>query len=286
MGDLPEKEVIYQFDMVEPESFYTKPILRKHAKIIFFLANIVILIIIIESIILFLLDNYSMIWSFIPFFCAFNVIETLLINPKKRKKNYRKIHAENEDFYSYKFYDDRVNVKTPTMEATFKYDTAERYFENDELLMIQFSLKRGFIIDKKQCTDEQIDFIKNIVPKSKQAAVEKKFYIKFIPLISFFIVIAILFGRSIGYHNHVNKNTYYLTYAGTTYASFVACLEHGTVDDVLIINDTYIEYTFTGHDKDERYYTVCSGDIEDLIRMMNDKYVYWESKSAEYIEYK
>lgn len=287
MNDTAEKEIVYQFDILEPESFYTKPALGKRAKIQYMLIQIICLTAVIETIVLMCMDHSSskFIWLIVPTVYVFHGIKTLLIAPKKRKKNYKKIHDENEDLYSYTFYTDCVNVKTQTMEATFKYDSAEGYLENEEQLIVFFSLKRGFTIDKNQCTEEYINFIKNFVPKDKQKKIEKKNAKIFIFRLSVLVILAIILGGFIGIHHYVSKNTYYLKYPNTTYESFLACLEYGTIDDVLIINDKYIEYTFTGRDEDEKYYTVCSNDIDHLIRTLNDEDVSWETKNAKFCDY-
>ena len=284
MESTPEKEILYQIDIVQPESFYTKPLLGKKAKIRFFAIQLLICIIIIESIIMVFLDRTlsRLIWMTVPVVCIIHAVKTLFIKRKKRKEAYEKVLAENENHYSYTFYTDYVNVKTPSLEDNFKYSTAEGYVENEETMTIIFSLNRGFTLDKKQCSQELIDFIKGLVPIEKQKKINKKSKLKHIIAVSVIALVAILHGCTIVGLSYIRNNTYYLKSPGSTYESFLACLEHGTVDDVLIIKDRYVEYTYTGREEDKRYYTICSEDINELIEYLNYYDVTWKKSNAKY----
>ncbi|WP_155250205.1 hypothetical protein [Ruminococcus flavefaciens] len=43
-----------------------------------------------------------------------------------------------------------------------------------------------------------------------------------------------------------------------------------------------MEYTYTEHDKDERYYTVCPNNIKKLKTELDDENISWQSKDAKY----
>ena len=70
-------------------------------------------------------------------------------------------------------------------------------------------------------------------------------------------------------------------YPKTTYESFLACLDAGTVKDVEIIHNRYAEYTFTGRGTDERLYTIIEGDFRILTDLLDAKGVEWHDRTED-----
>ncbi len=280
MIDVSEKEIVYAFDMRNPESSYTKPIFGKRSRIILILLFIALLVIAVESVVLMAIDRSSLgiFWAIVPIVIAFDGVKVFLILPHKRRKHYEKVHAENEDLYSYTFYTDCVKIQSPSVDAVLDYDSAEYYAEDADRLRIVFSLGRSIDIDKTQCDEEKLAFFRNIVSKDSQKKARKKSCQKFMIRLIAAILVAVLYAFQIAEIVNINKHAYYPEYQNTTYESFEACLAEGTIKDVVIINDKYVEYTFMNFTGDERYYTVCFGDIDHLIQKLNNADVNWEKK--------
>lgn len=278
MNDTSEKEIVYKFDMHYPESAYTRPLYGKQSRKHFMIIQIVIMIIVIEAIILMIIDHSSsrIFFGIVPLAVVLHGVKSLLIAPNKRRKYYKKVHAENEDFYSCTFFTDCVNLKTPTVDATFNYDSAEYYTEDAERLMIFFTLGRSVTIVKNQCNTEQLEFFRNIVPEESQRKKEKKNFRSFLVKFVVMTLIAIFYAFLIYSYNYINKNAYYPEYPCTTYESFEECLNAGTIEDVVIIKNKYIEYTYTGRMKNERYYTVYSGNTAQLEQILENADVNWK----------
>lgn len=274
MNDASAKEILYQFDMCNPESCYTKPLYGKKSAKYAILINILYWLMAIEGIILMILDRSAsrIWWGLIPLF----VIIYSVAVPHKRRKDYEKIHAAMEDCHFYTFYNDCVKVKGQTVEATFKYDTAEYYMEDAERFVITFPFGRAIAFDKKQCGEEKLKFFRSLVPEDNQKKSEKKnaqkLFVRFAALTLYAIFLTVTLARYV----YINKYYYVSEYQNTTYESFEVCLNAGTITDVVIINDKYIEYTYTGHREDERYSTVCPGDIEQLIEKLEHANVNWK----------
>lgn len=192
-------------------------------------------------------------------------------------KQYEKIHAAKEDCYSYTFYNDYAKIKSPTVEVTLNYDTAEFLVENDERLMIVFPFNRAINIEKSQCDEEKLAFFRNIVPEENQKKTDKKtakkFFANSFPMVLYTVFLAVIIVMRV----NTNARAYYPEYLETTYISFEACLDAGTVKDIVIINNKFIEYTFIGRGEDERYYTVYSGDdIDQLTEKLDSIDVSWK----------
>lgn len=287
MPDNNEKEIICQFDFRKPEYFYTKPLYSDHLKIHFLIYKILSIICVIVVIVFILMLIFNPVSTFysalvIPVLLLAYTVKDRIITPLLVKKGYKKIHAENEDLVTYTFYSDSVNIKSPTLNTTYNYSKAERYMEDSKRIALIFALNRHISVEKSLCTEEQLNFIRNIVPEEKQKKYRKKSSIMLIICILLYCVAIFYIGSSILKIYDINKNTYYLEYPKTTYESFEKCLDNGTIKDVLIIKDEFVEYTYTGHDKDERYYTVCSKNIKKLKTKLDNNDISWKSKDAEY----
>lgn len=274
MDDASAKEILYEFDMCNPKSCYTKPLYGKRSAKYAILINILCLLMAIEGIILMILDRSAsrIWWGVIPLFVIIYSVAVL----DKRRKNYEKIHAAMEDCHSYTFYNDCVKVEGQTVKATFKYDTAEYYMEDAERFVITFPFGRAIAFDKKQCGEEKLEFFRSLVPQDNQKKAEKKNSQKLLVRFAALMLYAIFLTLTIGRYVYINKYHYASEYQNTTYESFEACLNAGTITDVVIINNKYIEYTYTGRMEDERYYTVCSGDIDELIQKLEYANVNWK----------
>ncbi len=280
MNNDSEKEIVYEFEMYTPKSSYIKPLYGRKSKKYIVLTRIMMMLIAAECIAIMSFGYYSSsyIWGIIPLLIILYFIVNFIILPCKRKKLYEKIHTAGEDFFSYVFYSDCVNIKNSTVEATLNYDTAEYYAEDNERLMIVFPFNRTITIDKTQCDEEKLDFFRNIVPKENQKKAEKKSSRKLIIRLSLNILYAVLLAVLLGVCIHADSNHYISEYQCTTYESFEACLDAGTIKDVVIVKNKYVEYTYTGRMEEERYYTVCSDDIENLIEKMDNADVNWKSE--------
>lgn len=269
-----EKEVIHEIDVCIPKYCYLKTLYGKTSRKFVLPMRIILFIIAIEWLILICLDKeYFKIG--IPF--AIIIIMITILSFITVRKNYKKIHAAKEDCIIYTFYSDSVKVKTPTIEAVYKYDTAEYFAEDKKRLSVIFPLNRSVTIDKSQCAEEKLDFIRNIVPEEKQKKTEKKTLIRHIIGLILHSLVVIYMAATIIAYFYLEKKRYNPEYPSTTYESFMGCLEHGTITDVVIINDKYVEYTYTGYEEDERFYTTCD-DTDELIEKMNELDVDWEKE--------
>lgn len=287
MTDNNEKEIIYQFDCRLPEYFYTKPMYSDHLKIHFLIYRILSLICAIGFIALVLILLFNPVSYFysslvIPVLLLAYTAKNHILTPLLVKKGYKKIHAENEDLAEYTFYSDNVTVKSPTKSTVYDYGKADHYMEDSRRIALFFALGRNISIEKCLCTEEQLDFIRNIVPEEKQKKYRKKSSILLIVCIILYCLTIFYIGSSIVRMYNINKNSYYLKYPNTTYESFADCIDDGTIKDVVIINNKFVEYTYTGHDKDERYYTVCTKNIKKLKTKLDENDISWESKKAKY----
>lgn len=274
MNNDTEKEVIHEIDMCIPKYCYLKKMYGKTSKKFVLPMRIILFIIVIEW---FILCYFDYEWYKIGFPFAFTIVIVTILSFITERKKYKRIHAAKEDCITYTFYSDSVKVKTPTIEAVYKYDTAEYFAEDKKRLMVIFNLNRSVTIDKSQCDEEKLDFIRNIVPEEKQKKTEKKATKNNIIHLILYSLIVIYLSVTIIAYIYLDKNTYEPKYPSTTYESFMGCLEHGTITDVVIIKDKYVEYTYTGYEEDERLYTTCD-DIDELIEKMQELDVDWEKE--------
>ena len=267
MGDDLENEVLYEFDMCNSRESYIKPSYLNNSRKYVILFNIMAAIVAVESIVLLIIDRSSSkpMWMILLFAVFFHYVFFPILQHNNIKKLYKKIHEANEDHKSYVFYKDRVRVKTPTAELTLAYDTAEGFTENDDRLIIVFSLNRAISIEKEQCDEEMLGFLRSIVPDEKQKKTVKKNTVKSLLISAVFVFCAANLAVVIVQEANLNASYYYSKYPKSTYESFDSCLEYGLVKDVVIIKNEYIEYTFTGRGEDEKYFTVYPGDDIDLL---------------------
>lgn len=267
MGDDLENEVLYEFDMCNSRESYIKPSYLNNSRKYVILFNIMAAIIAVELIVLLIIDRSSSktLWMILLFVVILNFVFFPILQHNNIKKLYKKIHEANEDHKSYVFYKNRVRVKTPTAESTLAYDTAESFTENNDRLIIVFSLNRAISIEKEQCDEEMLGFLRSIVPDEKQKKTVKKNTVKSLLISAVLVFCAANLAAAIVQNANLNASYYYSKYPKSTYESFNSCLEYGLVEDVVIIKNEYIEYTFTGRGKDEKYFTVYPGDDIDLL---------------------
>lgn len=276
MSDEIDKEIIYEFETCISKDSYMKPIYGKISRKHIIPRRILTLLMIGEVIALIFLDrSYMWIILLIVIF-YFSVLNRILLHISA-KKQYEKICATKENSFTYTFYKDRAKIKSPTVEATLNYDTAEFFAENDERLIIVFPFNRTINIEKSQCDEEQLAFFRKIVPEENQKKTENKAAKNFFVVTFLMVLYTVVLAITIAWRADVNSHTYYPEYPATTYVSFEACLDAGTVDDIVIINNRFIEYTFFGRGEDERYYTVYSGDdIAELTEKLDSLDVRWK----------
>ena len=143
--------------------------------------------------------------------------------------------------------------------------------------MIVFPFNKAINIEKSQCNEEQLAFFRNIVPEGNQKKTEKETAKKFFAISFLMVLYTVLLAVIIVVRVNTNARAYNPEYLETTYISFEACLDAGTVKDIVIINNKFIEYTFIGRGEDERYYTVYSGDdIDQLTEKLDSLDVSWK----------
>lgn len=279
MSDEIEKEIVYEFETCISKESYIKPLYGKISRKHIIPRRILILLIMGEVTALIILDKSSVrtLWIILLIFIfIFCVLGRILLR-NNTIKQYEKIHAAKEDCLSYTFYNDCAKIKSPTVEATLNYDTAEFLAENDERLMIVFPFNKAINIEKSQCDEEQLAFFRNIVPEENQKRTEKETAKKFFVITSLLVLYTVLLAVIIVVRVNTNARAYNPEYLETTYISFEACLDAGTVKDIVIINKKFIEYTFIGSGEDERYYTVYSGDdIDQLTEKLDSLDVSWK----------
>lgn len=276
MSDENEKEVVYEFETCISKDSYIKPLYGKISRKHIISRRILTLLMMGEVIAMILLDRSTMWIILLIVIFYFSVLNRVLMHISA-KKQYEKIRATKENCFTYTFYNDSAKIKGPTVEATLNYDTAEYFAENDERLMIVFFFNRAINIEKSQCDEEQLAFFRNIVPEENQKKTEKKTAKKFFAVTFLMVLYTVLLAVTLAWRVSINSRVYYPEYPETTYISFEACLDAGTVDDVVIINNCFIEYTFFGRGEDERYYTVYSGDdIDQLTEKLDHLDVSWK----------
>ena len=272
MSDEFEKEIVYELETCVPKDSYIKPIYGKISRKYKNLNRILSLLIMAEALALAILDKSSLRIAWIILLAAdffINVFNPILLR-KNTIKQYEKIHAAKEDCITYTFYNDCVKGKGPTVEATFNYETAEFLVENSERLIIVFPFNRTISIEKSQCDEEMLAFIRKTVPKENQKKSEKEAARSWLVKSSLSVLCTALFAVIIAMRINLNARAYSSEYIETTYTSFEACLYVGTVKDIVIIDDKYVEYTYTGRGEEERYYTVYSGDDINLFTEILD----------------
>ena len=273
-----KKEIVFQFYNQDPEAGRVKQLYgevsRKFRPVHLALLGVMFL----EVVALSFLDHsaFKYMWLVLALFLAMLFVLTFIIAPQRRRKLYKEQIAAGEMNYLYTFFNDCVVLKNNSAEITLKYDDAQFYAENNEAMVVGFQFSKHFVIDKNNCTEEQLDFIRNFVPKSNMDVTRKKTRAKMIRKIVIAIVCVLWLGvfiyRDINYYPDRTK------YANTTYSSFYDCVGQGSIKDVVIIDDKYVEYTFTGNSTDERYYTVYKGDMKLLIDYLEANNTNWEYK--------
>ena len=197
-----EKEIICQFNFRKPKYFYTKPIYSNHLKKLFLIFKILSIICTIAIIVLFLMLIFNPVSSFysmlvIPVLLLAYTVKDCIITPLLMRKKYKKVHAENEDLITYIFYSDSVNIKTPTLNTTCNYSKVDHYMEDSKRLALFFALGRNLAVEKSSCTEEQLNFIRNIVPEEKQKKYKKKSSIMLIIYILLYCIAIFYIGSSI-----------------------------------------------------------------------------------------
>lgn len=280
MSDEMKNKVLYEFEMRNSKDSYIKPLYGKTSKKFMIFNRVMAAVFIAEVIAMIIVGRTASLradWIVILLVSLFLFVLMPFLQRQKNIKHYEKIRAAEEDHISYAFYNDRVKLKSPTVEAELKYDTAEFLAENSERLMISFPFERVVCIEKDKCDEEILAFLRGMVPEGNQKKTEKKTFAKnliiSLAILIYTVLLAILIVRQI----NIKANTYYPQYPKSTYESFEACLDYGSVKDVVIIKNEYIEYTFTGRGEDEKYFTVYPGDdIDWLTNKLNALDVDWK----------
>lgn len=281
MCDETKNEIIYELETCIPKDSYIKPLYGRISRKYIILRRVLTLLIAAGVAVLAVLNKSSVrtIWI-ILLICIliFNVLVRVM-RRKNSTKHYEKIHAAKEDCLHYTFYKDHAIVKSPTVEVKLNYDTAEFLAENDKRLMINFPFNQAINIEKSEHDEEQLAFFRSIDPEEKQKKTEKDAARRFFMVSFLMLVYTVILAVVVALTVKANARTNHPEHHETTYVSFEACLYDGTVDDIVIINNKYIEYTFFGREEAERYFTIYSGnDIDSLTEIFDGLSVSWESK--------
>ena len=90
---------------------------------------------------------------------------------------------------------------------------------------------------------------------------------------------AVSIFRLVNLNAEIKAESYHSQYTNTTFESFEGCMNYGCIEDVVIIKDKYIEYTYIGNDEETRYSTKCpDGKLDDLKEKMDKLDVEWRNK--------
>lgn len=272
------KKVIFQFYNQDPEMGRVKPLFGKVSRRFIIIEYILFAILAVEWTILGVMEQgmSRVIDWFVAGFVVMAFLLPFVIMPARRRKAYRERVTAGEMSYLYTFFEDCVILKNNSMELNLKYDTAQFYAENKEAIVVGFQYGKSIVVDKTTCTAEQVDFIRNIVPKGSMDKTKKKTAVRMTIRIIVAVICVVVAGIYI-----YKKYNYYpdrTEYVCTTYVSFYDCVSVGLVKDIVIIDNTFIEYTFTGNGTDERYYTVYKGNIDDLVHFFDRNHTNWEFK--------
>ncbi len=264
------REVVFSLETCYPEERYTRamfiPTIRKPLKF----CKYAMLPVLAELLALSVLNQK---WCGSMLLVTAVYLWILFGIPLHAKKKYRKLHAAGEDRISYVFYDDSVQIKSPTAELLLEYNTAESNMENETYLMINFRLGRKVVVRKEDCTAEQLAFLRNIVPPETQQKREKSAAFTGRICIAVLLFYALLLGCNIvsAYRHRADagqKQT-----AHSTFESFEQCLNDGMAKDIRVEKERRIEYTFSDHHGHEaRYYTYYDGDLRLLPDLIADPY--------------
>lgn len=278
MSDEAEKEIVYELETCISKDIYVKPIYGKISRKYKTLNRVLDFLVLAELAALAILDKSSVrvVWIILFAFIFFTCFLLRFIMYRGAIKQFEEIQSAKENFVTYTFYRDCVKVKGPIVEAILNYETAEFFAENNEQLMVIFPFNRQICVEKKQCDEEMLAFIRNIVRQENQKKVEKKTAKKFLVSSCLGVLYTVLLAVMIAVKINVNAHAYNSEYVETTFTSFEGCLYYGTVKDIVIIDDKYIEYTYTGRGEEERYYTVYSGDnISQFTEILDIMDVTW-----------
>lgn len=279
-----EDKVIFELSYTLPESVYVKPVYGKVSSIYRIAMNIIMPILFVEVLVLMILSRGEgrAWWGMVLALVVFYEVVMLIIMPTRRKKLYKKISEAGENQLTYTFYSNSVKYKNPSLEAVMLYDTAEFYAEDSERIIVVFPFNRRICAIKSECTEEQIDYIRNIVPESHhEEALKKtkrKCLIKIIAFSVYIVLLAVSVYQTVRVRSQMSSYEYNTKYESTTYESFINCVSVGSIKDVVIYEDRYVEYTFTGYEEDERFYTCYDGDMSVLTMILDSYGVNWTTK--------
>ena len=281
-GQEPKRDVVFKLDVQIPAKAYLKPIRGRVSSKFNIIMNVLLAIDICMMLALAIIAPPKHKTWWIVLLCLFTayIIFMEIFIRNRRKKEYLKLVAARENEVVYTFYADGVNVKNPNIEGNLLYENAEYYAETKDFFVIVFQLSRNVIIEKSQCSEWQLEFLRNVVSEKNQKAIEKKALIsgliKMILMIAYIAMLSYSVVQIARIRKVMNSYEYTTEYEYTTYDSFIDCVGAGTIKDVAIYEDRFIEYTFFGRGYDERYYTSYDGDISVLTMILDSRYVNWK----------
>ena len=185
--ELSEKDILRQIHLHVPEYFYTKPY-TNNLYIFHWPALVCLGIIFIWAfksvhksfLMLFITDNVwgvavknLGVFSFIggiTFYLILCVLDNLariyIMEPRRLKKLYSKINQQ-EDCLFYTFYSDCLCYKTLDKCKIIRYRDLSNYSEDPDKLFVYYKPEGGFTLDKKQCSAEDINFVKALISEKQ-----------------------------------------------------------------------------------------------------------------------
>lgn len=287
-SELPDnKKEVFTVETQLPMKCFTKPIIGDEESKYYKIINVLIPILIAETIYLIVIANPTMraMWLIVLMLIAAFVVYNLVIRPSARKEEYKRIRNNGEDEVSYTFYTDCMKLEVAGKESILRYDSAEYCTESEEFLMIMFPGKKSVILDKSECSEDRIDFLKNVVSEEKNTAhrkdISSKMLLIIIVMAAYMIMQVVCIVQLSKARSIADEYEYMTRYQQTTYESFIDCVEIGAVKDVVIYDSIYVEYTYVDEGKEKRYYTEYYGDEDILAKILNNYSINWEKKTTE-----
>lgn len=275
---------IFKLDIKVPEECYIKKTFGRVTSMYLKFYNLMFTVLIIETIALIVISvpALKVWWSLLLAAIVFYAVVTYVLGPIGRKKQYAEIANAGEDEFTYIFYGDYVHIKNASIEANLQYDTAQYYAENDANFILVFPMNRNIVIRKDMCTEEQLEFLRNVVPEKNQTEAQNKSHKSYLIRIIVGTVYGLMLAVCISYNLRIRESMsgyeYTTKYENTSYISFMDCVGNGTVKDIVIYEGRYVEYTFTGYSEDVRYYTTYDGDMSVLKTIFEAYGVNWQIK--------
>ena len=117
------------------------------------------------------LSAFDLHWILIGFFFLFLVIFVpvfwYLMFVTNSKKYFKSNKAAQYSILNYTFEEDKIVIETERGSSFIKYDEVYKIYETKTNFYLFISNKQAYVIVKENCSDELIQFIKDIFGKAK-----------------------------------------------------------------------------------------------------------------------